>query len=265
MDHKEDLYIADCFNDDLELLSDFMEDEDDEDLGSLYDYSEDEDFESHCYSDKEAAEILGSPSEGINCDPENLCVICLDPLQKCYGDMKELPCKHTYHYNCILTSTKTKNNCPMCRGEYDYRERKPVDHIEYPQNSFFIDLYIPRPLAWMDQFCFFMPEMEEAFATFDEAAQVNEYGYWEHIEFHPNSFHVKYSLEKALARIQMEEAVALFDEAKEILKLLRERMVCNPKNVCGIWHIKPVPCKEIYILRSSKMMKRNCVHANHPT
>ncbi|GLJ34873.1 hypothetical protein SUGI_0702110 [Cryptomeria japonica] len=82
-------------------------------------------------TDEEAKEILGLPSEGISCDHENVCAICLDPLEKCFGDMKELPCKHIFHYNCILRSTKIKNCCPMCRRKYDYREsQRELVHIE---------------------------------------------------------------------------------------------------------------------------------------
>ncbi|GLJ34869.1 hypothetical protein SUGI_0702060 [Cryptomeria japonica] len=81
-------------------------------------------MEAAAIGDEEAAEILGLASEEINCDVEDVCAICLDPLEKCYGDMKELPCKHIYHYKCILRSTKIKNRCPMCRDKYDCRERK---------------------------------------------------------------------------------------------------------------------------------------------
>ncbi|GLJ21659.1 hypothetical protein SUGI_0403420 [Cryptomeria japonica] len=96
-----------------------------EDLGFVNNEMEDnQHMEGAAISDEEAAEILGLPSEGINCDPENLCAICVDPLQNSFGDMKELPCKHLYHYNCILKSTKIKNSCPMCREKYDSRERK---------------------------------------------------------------------------------------------------------------------------------------------
>ncbi|GLJ34870.1 hypothetical protein SUGI_0702070 [Cryptomeria japonica] len=83
-----------------------------------------EHMEGGVIGDEEAAEILGSTSEEINCDGEDVCAICLDPMQKCFGDLKELPCKHIYHYNCILKSTKIKNRCPMCREKYDCRERK---------------------------------------------------------------------------------------------------------------------------------------------
>ncbi|GLJ34445.1 hypothetical protein SUGI_0692720 [Cryptomeria japonica] len=73
-------------------------------------------------SDEEAAEILGSPSERINCDVEDLCVICFDSLENSCEDLKQLPCKHVYHYKCILRSTKFNNSCPLCREKFNYRE-----------------------------------------------------------------------------------------------------------------------------------------------
>ncbi|GLJ13623.1 hypothetical protein SUGI_0216610 [Cryptomeria japonica] len=80
--------------------------------------------ESRGMRDEEAAEILGSPTswiEGLEEGEQIDCPICLDSIQR--GDqVKALACKHVYHYACILRSTKIKQQCPLCRASYDYRE-----------------------------------------------------------------------------------------------------------------------------------------------
>ena len=42
------------------------------------------------------------------------CSICLEKFKK-YDLVCDLPCKHTFHKNCIKTWAKQKTNCPLCK------------------------------------------------------------------------------------------------------------------------------------------------------
>lgn len=42
------------------------------------------------------------------------CSICHDDLDKCI----QLPCRHSFHKNCIVTWFDKKNTCPNCRVEF---------------------------------------------------------------------------------------------------------------------------------------------------
>ncbi|GLJ13637.1 hypothetical protein SUGI_0216920 [Cryptomeria japonica] len=79
--------------------------------------------ESSGMKDEEAAEILGSPTSWIAGfeEAEIDCAICLDSIERGV-EVKALACKHVYHYACILRSTKRKQQCPLCRASYDYRQ-----------------------------------------------------------------------------------------------------------------------------------------------
>jgi hypothetical protein len=45
---------------------------------------------------------------------EEKCAICLQKY-KSYEIIKEFPCKHIFHKNCILKWTKKSNKCPLCK------------------------------------------------------------------------------------------------------------------------------------------------------
>ncbi|GLJ34802.1 hypothetical protein SUGI_0700580 [Cryptomeria japonica] len=72
---------------------------------------------------EQAAEIVGLPTPCLrgNNDPEIICAICLQPFEDANEDLKELPCGHIFHYQCILRSTQLQNLCPICRRPYDSR------------------------------------------------------------------------------------------------------------------------------------------------
>ena len=45
---------------------------------------------------------------------EDKCAICLQKY-KGVDIIKEFPCKHIFHKNCILKWIKSSNNCPLCK------------------------------------------------------------------------------------------------------------------------------------------------------
>merc|ERR1719410_3246811 len=54
------------------------------------------------------------------------CAICKEPFVS--GDLlKELPCKHRYHKDCIMPWLTKRNTCPVCRY------RLPTDNAFYEQ------------------------------------------------------------------------------------------------------------------------------------
>jgi len=51
-------------------------------------------------------------------DREPYCVICMEPF-KLKSKVKQLPCNHIYHKNCISIWFAEHNKCPTCRYEID--------------------------------------------------------------------------------------------------------------------------------------------------
>ncbi|XP_011093399.1 E3 ubiquitin-protein ligase SDIR1-like [Sesamum indicum] len=47
-------------------------------------------------------------------DPDMLCPVCKDPFLL-NSTEKMMPCKHTYHSDCIIPWLKINNSCPVCR------------------------------------------------------------------------------------------------------------------------------------------------------
>ncbi|CAN4124496.1 unnamed protein product [Withania somnifera] len=62
------------------------------------------------------ASIEGLPSVEICEDDEKEeCVVCLDELGVGGGVVKEMPCKHRFHGECVEKWLKIHGSCPICR------------------------------------------------------------------------------------------------------------------------------------------------------
>ena len=93
-------------------------------------------------------------------DTQNeLCSICYDNIDiKKNEDITILKCGHKFHYNCILLTyknTKSRRECPYCRGDGGYLLLKPgiipMNHIhkeykEYNNGNKDIVKFIPKQI-----------------------------------------------------------------------------------------------------------------------
>ncbi|XP_022896506.1 uncharacterized protein LOC111410422 [Olea europaea var. sylvestris] len=61
--------------------------------------------------------------EMLDDDPNMLCPICKDPF-RLDASMKLMPCKHTYHADCIVPWLEINNSCPVCRFRLPTNEEK---------------------------------------------------------------------------------------------------------------------------------------------
>lgn len=70
-------------------------------------------------------------------EPSTECVICADSFS-CSHRIYKLPCRHTYHENCLKSWVEIKNTCPMCRRDLTASSAKgstvtqsePIDETE---------------------------------------------------------------------------------------------------------------------------------------
>jgi hypothetical protein len=64
------------------------------------------------------------------------CCVCLDTLALGNTNTTLTPCGHAYHLSCLLSSLRTKNLCPMCRGSLEDPRPKPTTtNILLPANA----------------------------------------------------------------------------------------------------------------------------------
>ncbi|CAF1705179.1 unnamed protein product [Brassica napus] len=54
----------------------------------------------------------------------NQCAVCMDEFED-GGDVKQMPCKHVFHQDCLMPWLELHNSCPVCRFEL------PTDDPEY--------------------------------------------------------------------------------------------------------------------------------------
>ena len=64
------------------------------------------------------------------------CCVCLDTLELGKTNTTLTPCGHAYHLSCLLSSLRTKNLCPMCRGSLEQPRPVPTTtNILRPANA----------------------------------------------------------------------------------------------------------------------------------
>jgi hypothetical protein len=69
-------------------------------------------------------------------DATYTCCVCLDTLALGNTNTTFTPCGHAYHLSCLLSSLRTKNLCPMCRGSLEDPRPKPTtSNILRPANA----------------------------------------------------------------------------------------------------------------------------------
>ncbi|KAL0696842.1 hypothetical protein Bca4012_064022 [Brassica carinata] len=54
----------------------------------------------------------------------NQCAVCMDEFEDGVG-VKEMPCRHVYHHDCLIPWLQLHNSCPVCRHEL------PTNDAEY--------------------------------------------------------------------------------------------------------------------------------------
>ncbi|MCO5593223.1 hypothetical protein L7F22_047230 [Adiantum nelumboides] len=77
---------------------------------------------------KIAKQNLGFQACGDFDETFHECAVCKEVFE-IGGEVKEMPCKHFYHSDCILPWLELHSSCPLCRQEM------PVDEEERPSSS----------------------------------------------------------------------------------------------------------------------------------
>ncbi|MCO5604894.1 hypothetical protein L7F22_059068 [Adiantum nelumboides] len=76
------------------------------------------------------ATVIGLCSE----DKGKVCIICKEELEP-LSIASQFPCMHVYHWDCIFSWLKQRNNCPVCRHElpsddYDHELQKKIQILK---------------------------------------------------------------------------------------------------------------------------------------
>jgi Ring finger domain len=50
-----------------------------------------------------------------------ICPICLEPLEYVSKDFVSTPCRHSFHFRCLLDSLVRSSKCPKCRTELNFK------------------------------------------------------------------------------------------------------------------------------------------------
>ncbi|CAN4081298.1 unnamed protein product [Withania somnifera] len=79
--------------------------------------------------------IEGLPSVEICEDDEKVeCVVCLDEMGVSGGVVKEMPCKHRFHGECVEKWLKIHGSCPVCRYKMPEEDGELSDKSENGRN-----------------------------------------------------------------------------------------------------------------------------------
>ncbi|PON68223.1 43kDa postsynaptic protein [Parasponia andersonii] len=105
---------------------------------------EEDDLPRPTPASKSAVEEL--PAIAASEELSNVCVVCIEEFVK-GEELRELPCKHIYHKDCILTWLKQRNTCPECR--YELAKEDDESNVElYIVNSvdftMWLDISLPQ-------------------------------------------------------------------------------------------------------------------------
>ncbi|KAJ3673373.1 hypothetical protein LUZ60_006747 [Juncus effusus] len=101
---------------------------------------------------KASIDALKTVKKEENGEGESACVVCLEGLfeREEEGLVKEMPCGHKYHGDCIEKWLRIHGSCPVCRfrmPEEQEAEEKKTDQAEREEEegrrngSFFVDLF----------------------------------------------------------------------------------------------------------------------------
>lgn len=62
-------------------------------------------------------------------DEDVYCAVCQEVFE-IGGEVREMPCKHLYHSNCVLPWLELHSTCPLCRSELPTEESSPGRAVE---------------------------------------------------------------------------------------------------------------------------------------